>query len=169
MTNLGGRRENAQILSRTRIKTKEVNKEIPMVEGKGKENRIGARIIERKIDLVTESREETMSVVHHVRGRDASEIVLKSRVDIEIIHLNLTVGVETGGDILVTETRTHQRQQTSVVALGMNVAGKTAEGTKAIHAREKIGTKFWNLENILAVKNLIIEYHPQKNHRVMYR
>lgn len=142
MNNLARKRETAQILSRSRIKTKELNKEIPMVEGKGKENRIGARIIERKIELDTESREETTNVFHRVKGTGASEIVLKSRVDIEIVHLSLTVRVETGGDILVRET--HQHQQTSVVARGMNVAGKTIEGTKAIHAQEKIGTKFWN-------------------------
>ena len=142
MNNLVRKRETAQILSRSRIKTKELNKEIPMVEGKGKENRIGARIIERKIELDTESREETTNVFHRVKGTGASEIVLKSRVDIEIVHLSLTVRVETGGDILVRET--HQHQQTSVVARGMNVAGKTIEGTKAIHAQEKIGTKFWN-------------------------
>ena len=142
MNNLARKRETAQILSRSRIKTKELNKEIPMVEGKGKENRIGARIIERKIELDTESREETTNVFHRVKGTGASEIVLKSRVDIEIVHLSLTVRVEIGGDILVRET--HQHQQTSVVARGMNVAGKTIEGTKAIHAQEKIGTKFWN-------------------------
>ena len=142
MNNLARKRETAQILSRSRIKTKELNKEIPMVEGKGKENRIGARIIERKIELDTESREETTNVFHRVKGTGASEIVLKSRVDIEIVHLSLTVRVETGGDILVRET--HQHQQTSVVARGMNVAGKTIEGTKATHAQEKIGTKFWN-------------------------
>ena len=142
MNNLVRKRETAQILSRSRIKTKELNKEIPMVEGKGKENRIGARIIERKIELDTESREETTNVFHRVKGTGASEIVLKSRVDIEIVHLSLTVRVETGGDILVRET--HQHQQTSVVARGMNVAGKIIEGTEATHAQEKIGTKFWN-------------------------
>ena len=170
MNNLVRKRETEQILSRIRIKTREVNKEIPMVEekGKGRENRTGAQITEIKIELDTESRDETTNVVRRVTGIDALEIVLKSRVDIEIVQdLNLTVRVETGGGILVKET--HQHQQTSVVALGMNVAGKTVEGTKAIHAREKIGTKFWNLENILAAKNLTIEYHPQKNHRVMYR
>jgi hypothetical protein len=142
MNNLVRKRETAQILSRTRIKTKEVNKEILMVEGKGKENRIGARIIERKIELDTENREETTNVVHREKGTGASEIVLKSRVDIEIVHLSLTVRVETGGDILVRET--HQHHQTSVVARGMSVAGKTIEGTKATHAQEKIETKFWN-------------------------
>ena len=143
MNNLVRKREIEQILSRTRIKTKGVNKEIPTIEEKGKENRTGARIIERKIELDTESREETTNVAHHVKGTDASEIVLKSRVDIEIVRdLNLTVRVETGGDILVKET--HQHQQTSVVAREMNVAGRTIEGTKATHAREKTGTKFWN-------------------------
>ena len=142
MNNLVRKRETEQILSRTRIKTKGVNKEIPTVEGKGKENRTGARIIERKIEQDTESREETTNVAHRVKGTDASEIVLKSRVDIEIVHLNLTVRVETGGDILVKET--HQHQQTSVVAREMNVAGRTIEETKATHAPEKTETKFWN-------------------------
>ena len=169
MNNLVRKRETEQILSRIRIKTREVNKEIPMVEekGKGRENRTGAQITEIKIELDMESRDETTNVVRRVTGIDALEIVLKSRVDIEIVHLNLTVRVEKGGDTLVKET--HQHQQINVVVRGMSVVGKTIEGTKATHAREKIGTKFWNLENILAAKNLTIEYHPQKNHRVMYR
>ena len=143
MNNLVRKRETEQILSRTRIKTKGVNKEILTVEEKGKENRTGALIIEIKIDLDTESQEGMTNVAHRVKGIDASEIVLKSRVDIEIVRdLNLTVRVETGGDILVKET--HQHQQTSVVAREMNVAGRTIEGMKATHALEKTGTKFWN-------------------------
>ena len=91
MNNLVGISETEQILSRTRIKTKEVIKEIPMVEEKGNESRTGARIIERKIELDTESREEMTNVAHRVKDIDASEIVPKSQVDIEIVHLNLTV------------------------------------------------------------------------------